>query len=255
MEARSALWVAVTALMLAAEPGRAADLGGLRTDLRRTLIPLDEIIGGGPPPDGIPPIDAPVFVSPAAADGWLRPKEPVLGVRVGSDARAYPLQVLLWHEIVNDVVGGRPLVVTYCPLCNAGLVFDRVVDGTRIDFGTSGRLWKSDLLMYDRQTHSLWSQMEGRAVVGTRAGVRLARVPANTLSYEEFKEAYPAGRDPRLRAQSIRGIRPGGQSPLPVFRCPRPAPTAQGASGWRDSRRRRPRVSVARPGSSRRGAR
>ena len=194
METRSALWVAVTALMLAAEPGRAADLGGLRTDLRRTLIPLDEIIGGGPPPDGIPPIDAPVFVSPAAADGWLRPKEPVLGVRVGSDARAYPLQVLLWHEIVNDVVGGRPLVVTYCPLCNAGLVFDRVVDGTRIDFGTSGRLWKSDLLMYDRQTHSLWSQMEGRAVVGTRVGVRLARVPANTLSYEEFKEAYPAGR-------------------------------------------------------------
>jgi hypothetical protein len=129
---------------------------------RKTLVPLEEIIAGGPPPDGIPPIDKPVFVSPTAADAWLKPTEPVLGFRVGSDARAYPLQILVWHEIVNDVVGGRPVVVTFCPLCNAGLVFDRVVSGSRLDFGTSGKLWKSDLLMYDRETHSLWSQREGR---------------------------------------------------------------------------------------------
>jgi hypothetical protein len=171
-----------------------ADADSLRTDLGKTLIPLEEIIAGGPPPDGIPPIDKPVFVSPAAADAWLKPTEPVLGFRVGSDARAYPLQILIWHEIVNDVVGGRPVVVTFCPLCNAGLVFDRVVSGTRLDFGTSGKLWRSDLLMYDRETHSLWSQMEGRAVVGARAGARLTPLPANTLAYEDFKEAYPDGR-------------------------------------------------------------
>jgi hypothetical protein len=171
-----------------------ADADPLRTDLGKTLIPLDEVIAGGPPPDGIPPIDKPVFVSPAAADAWLKPAEPVLGFRLGSDARAYPLQILIWHEIVNDVVGGRPVVVTFCPLCNAGLVFDRVVSGTRLDFGTSGKLWKSDLLMYDRETHSLWSQMEGRAVVGTQAGARLTPLPANTLAYEDFKQAYPGGR-------------------------------------------------------------
>ncbi len=171
-----------------------AGADSLRTDLGKTLIPLEEIIAGGPPPDGIPPIDRPVFVSPAAADAWLKPTEPVLAFRIGSDARAYPLQILIWHEIVNDVVGGRPVVVTFCPLCNAGLVFDRGVSGTRIDFGTSGKLWKSDLLMYDRETHSLWSQMEGRAVVGARAGMRLRLLPANTLAYEDFKQAYPDGR-------------------------------------------------------------
>lgn len=178
--------------VLAAVDGAGA--GTLRTDLGKALVPLDEIIAGGPPPDGIPPIDKPVFVSPAAADAWLKPTEPVLGFRIGSDARAYPLQILIWHEIVNDVVGGRSVVVTFCPLCNTGLVFDRVVSGTRLDFGTSGKLWKSDLLMYDRETHSLWSQMEGRAVVGARAGARLTPLPANTLAYEDFKQAYPGGR-------------------------------------------------------------
>lgn len=171
-----------------------AGADSLRTDLGKALIPLEEIMAGGPPPDGIPPIDKPVFVSPAAADAWLRPAEPVLGFRIGSDARAYPLQILIWHEIVNDVVGGQPVVVTFCPLCNAGLVFDRLVNGTRLDFGTSGKLWKSDLLMYDRETHSLWSQMEGRAVVGARAGIRLRLLPANTLAYADFKQAYPGGR-------------------------------------------------------------
>jgi hypothetical protein len=100
----------------------------------------------------------------------------------------------MWHEIANDVVGGKPVAITYCPLCNSGLVFDRDVDGVRLDFGTSGRLYRSDLVMYDRQTHSLWAQMEGRAVVGERAGTRLARIPANTIAYEDWKTAYPSGR-------------------------------------------------------------
>jgi hypothetical protein len=183
--------LSLLALGLLCPPATATEL---RTDRSKTLIPLDEIISGGPPPDGIPAIDRPVFVAPAAADAWLKPMEPVLALEVNGDARAYPLQILIWHEIVNDTIGGRPVAVTYCPLCNSGLVFDRAVDGQTLDFGTSGKLYQSDLLMYDRQTHSLWAQMEGRAVVGERAGTRLARLPANTISYEDFKAVYSAGR-------------------------------------------------------------
>jgi len=116
------------------------------------------------------------------------------GLDVNGDARAYPVQILIWHEIVNDTVGGTPVIVTFCPLCNSGLVFKRVVNGRVLDFGTSGKLYKSDLVMYDRQTDSLWAQMEGRAVVGTFAGTRLRPIPANTLAYEDWKVGRPAGR-------------------------------------------------------------
>ncbi len=178
------------ALVLLAGPAGATSL---KTDATKALVPLEEIISGGPPPDGIPAIDRPVFVAFAAADRWLGAREPVLALEVGGEARAYPLQILMWHEIVNDTVGGRPVVATYCPLCNSGLVYDRVVDGRPLDFGTSGMLYKSDLVMYDRQTHSLWAQMEGRAIVGARAGARLASLPANTIAYGEFKAIYPRG--------------------------------------------------------------
>jgi hypothetical protein len=186
--------LAAAALALVAGATLAFGGGPLRTDESKALVPLDEIISGGPPPDGIPAIDRPEFVPAAQAEPWLAPREPVLAVEVAGDARAYPLQILMWHEIVNDTVGGRPVAVTYCPLCNSGLVFDRRVDGVLHDFGTSGKLYKSDLVMYDRQTHSLWAQMEGRAIVGERAGTRLMLVPANTLSYAEWKAIYPAGK-------------------------------------------------------------
>src|SRR5919108_3142191 len=166
---------------------------GLRTDESKALVPLNEIIAGGPPPDGIPAIDCPAFVTPDQA-AWLKAQEPVLALEVGGDARAYPLQILMWHEIVNDVVGGKPVAVTYCPLCNSGPVFERVVDGVTLDFGTSGKLYKSDLVMYDRQTHSLWAQMEGRAIVGQRAGTRLALVPANTVAFADWRAAHPRGK-------------------------------------------------------------
>lgn len=167
---------------------------GLRTDVSKALVPLKEIISGGPPPDGIPPIDRPRFVTPVAAESWLKPQEPVLALTIGSDARAYPLQILTWHEIVNDVVGGKPVAVTFCPLCNSGIVFDRIVDGIALDFGTSGKLYKSDLVMYDRQSHSLWAQMEGRAIVGARAGTRLGLIAANTIAFEDWKAAHPKGK-------------------------------------------------------------
>ncbi len=172
----------------------ASSSGELRTDLTKALVPLDAIRPGGPPPDGIPAIDRPVFVTPAAAAVWLRPREPVLALEVNGDARAYPLQILVWHEIVNDTVGGTPVVTTYCPLCNSGLVFERRLDGVLLDFGTSGKLYKSDLVMYDRQTHSLWAQLEGRAIVGARAGARLRLLPANTLAFQDWRAAHPAGR-------------------------------------------------------------
>jgi hypothetical protein len=156
-------------------------------------VPLDEIRSGGPPPDGIPPIDAPVFESVEAADEWLADREPVLLFQRGEDARAYPLAILTFHEIVNDVVGGEPVVVTYCPLCNSGLVFEATVDGEVLDFGTSGRLWRSNLVMYDRSTRSLWSQFTGEAIVGERLGQELERLPMQIVSWSEYRSTWPDG--------------------------------------------------------------
>ncbi len=124
------------------------------TDFSKSLVDLNEIISGGPPKDGIPAIDEPKFVSPKEAIEWLDAREPVIAVVIKDDARAYPLQILIWHEIANDVVGDVPVLVTFCPLCNSSLVFDRRVNGRVLDFGTTGRLRKSDLVMYDRQTES-----------------------------------------------------------------------------------------------------
>ncbi len=182
-------FIAIMALV-----GAAAEGAGLRTNRAKALVPLDEIVPGGPPPDGIPAIDRPTFVAPGDAAAWLTPTEPVLALTIEGGARAYPLQILMWHEIVNDVVGGVPVTITFCPLCNSALVFERTVDGTVLDFGTSGMLYKSDLVMYDRQGHSLWSQMEGRAIVGDRAGTRLVPRPANTIAFADWREASPAGK-------------------------------------------------------------
>jgi hypothetical protein len=210
--------LSLLALGLVCLPAEAADL---KTDRSKALIPLDEIISGGPPPDGIPAIDRPVFVAPGAADAWLKPVEPVLALQVNGDARAYPLQILIWHEIVNDTVGGRFVAVTYCPLCNSGLVFDRVVDGRTLDFGTSGKLYQSDLLMYDRQTHSLWAQMR-RAVVGRRAGTswRISQYDlSRRLQGHLPGRAGALSRDRAhalLRHESLPGVRPPGQHPVPV---------------------------------------
>ncbi|MBI3827342.1 MAG: DUF3179 domain-containing protein [Candidatus Rokubacteria bacterium] len=185
---RVPIMVALTVLIASA-----ATAERLRTDESKALVPLDEIIPGGPPPDGIPAIDRPAFIAARQA-AWLVPQEPVLALEINGDARAYPLQILMWHEIVNDTVGGKPVVVTFCPLRNSGIAFDRVVGDVTLDFGTSGKVYKSDLVMYDRQSHSLWAQMEGRALVGQRAGTRLALVPANTIAFADWKAAHPDGK-------------------------------------------------------------
>jgi len=175
----------------AAEARRLAGNEDWRTDFSRHSVPLSEIVSGGPKRDGIPPIDHPRFEAAADADRWLDDRHPVVVVRAGGEVRAYPLGILIWHEIVNDEVGGVPVTVTYCPLCNTALVFDRRLGGRVLDFGTSGRLRMSDLVMYDRQTESWWQQAVGEAIVGELTGERLEAVPANTHGWATARELYP----------------------------------------------------------------
>ena len=175
-----------------------------KTDFTKTSIDFDEIMSGGPPKDGIPSIDAPQFVSVAEA-GELAATEPVIGLVVAGDARAYPLRILIWHEIVNDTVGGVPVTVTYCPLCNSAVVYDRRVAGEATEFGTTGKLRNSDLVMYDRATESWWQQFLGEAIVGVRTGTQLKVLPARLESWERFAKRHPDGRvlvpnNPRMRA-------------------------------------------------------
>ena len=166
---------------------------GWATDFSRHSVPYDEIIVGVQGRDRIPPIDSPVFTDFLNADTWIDPQEPVIALEIGGAAKAYPLQVLIWHEIVNDYLGGTPVSVTFCPLCNSAVAFDRRLDGEVYDFGTSGNLRNSDLIMWDRQTESWWQQFTGEAIVGELTGETLAMLPASIISYESFKEAYPDG--------------------------------------------------------------
>jgi hypothetical protein len=177
------------------------------TDFSKHTNPYDEIQSGGVPKDAIPAIDHPEFL-PASKISNLLGEESVLAFSIGDDIRAYPLRVLIWHEIVNDVVGGLPVTVTYCPLCNSSIVFDRNVDGRTLDFGTTGKLRNSDLVMYDRQTKSWWQQFLGEALIGEMAGKRLKMLPSRLESFALFKERAPEGLvlvpgNPRMRNYGI----------------------------------------------------
>jgi hypothetical protein len=164
---------------------------GWDTEFSNHSVPLDEFVGGGPPKDGIPSIDNPEFVSVSDADSFLDPREPVAVVEVDGDVRAYPIQILIWHEIVNDEIGGEPVAVTYCPLCNSTVAFSRVVAGEPVEFGTTGMLRASDLVMYDRATESWWQQITAEAVVGERTGTTLDVLPSQILSWEELRRVHP----------------------------------------------------------------
>ncbi len=167
---------------------------GWETDFSLHTVSYDSIKSGGPPRDGIPPIDAPTFVTFAEADGWLDPLEPIVSFEHEGDARAYPLQIMTWHEIVNDEVGGIPVVVTFCPLCNSAIVFHRELDGDIYTFGTTGKLRNSDLIMWDRQTETWWQQLTGEGIVGELAGRTLTFLPAAIISWSDFKSIYPEGK-------------------------------------------------------------
>lgn len=164
-----------------------------RTDFTRATVEFDEIMTGGPPRDGIPAIDNPSFAFVGDPQIGLDDREPVIAFVNDGDARAYPLRVLMFHEIVNDTVGGLPVAVTYCPLCNTSIVFDRRVDDRVLDFGTTGKLRFSDLVMYDRQTESWWQQFVGDGIVGAYAGTTLTMLPSRLMPYGRFAETYPLG--------------------------------------------------------------
>ncbi len=172
----------------------ASALRGDRRDASfpESLVDLTAIISGGPPPDGIPPLDSPSFQRAAAVD-WLTGVEPVIAMELNGEAKAYPVQILMWHEIVNDVVGGAPVTVAYCPLCNSALAYDRRLGDRILDFGTSGELLHSSLVMYDRQTESLWTHFDARAVVGHLTGEKLTTHPVQMVSWEAFRNTYPEG--------------------------------------------------------------
>ena len=164
-----------------------------QTDFCQHAVPYAEIISGGPPPDGIPPIDNPTFDSIEIAQGWLQDQSPVIAFELNGDARAYPLAILTRHEIVNDVVGDVPVAVTFCPLCNSAVVFDRRVDGETLRFGVSGNLRNSDLIMWDNKTESWWQQFTGEGIVGAYTGRQLELLPSLVVGFSEFVKQYPDG--------------------------------------------------------------
>ncbi len=183
--AATILWVSAYADAGPAEPPSSWTYEWKQTDFSRASIDFDEIRSGGPPKDGIPAIDRPEY-RPAGEVDNIGDQEPVITVTLNGETRAYPVRILIWHEIANDTLGGIPIAVTFCPLCNSALVFDRRVDGRVLDFGTTGKLRNSDLVMYDRQTESWWQQFTGEAIIGEMMGTLLTALPSRVESFERF---------------------------------------------------------------------
>lgn len=225
----SAAFIAAAALFTAALTSavdvRAQDTAGVTssmraefplTDFSSRTVPLTEFLSGGPPRDGIPPIDDPRFAELGSGNTFvaaLADREPVVSVALNGDARAYPLRILMWHEIVNDEIGGIPVTVTYCPLCNTAISFDRRLDGPGsevMDFGTTGRLRHSDLVMYDRQTETWWQQFTGEGLVGKHAGRKLTMVASRLESFGRFRERHPDG---SVLVPTNPGMRDYGRNP------------------------------------------
>lgn len=208
-----AVWVSVGGLLALGQSERAHAPQALHqfdTDVSNATVDLSELKSGGPPKDGIPSIDDPSFVSIEAAGDWLAPQEPVITVELNGNARAYPLQILTHHEIVNDEIAGQPVAVTFCPLCYSAVAFERQLDGEPVTFGVSGLLRHSDLVMYDRRSETLWQQVTGNAIVGSRAGESLNILPAQILSFGQFADNYPDG---QVLSRNTGYNRPYGQNP------------------------------------------
>ncbi|SCA55222.1 conserved exported hypothetical protein [Candidatus Terasakiella magnetica] len=199
-----------------------------KTDFSKSSVEFIEILSGGPPKDGIPAIDHPQFIEMNKLSG-LNEREGVITVEWAGEVRVYPLRILMWHEIVNDTIGGVPVSVTYCPLCNSAIVFERkLLDGRVLDFGTTGKLRNSDLVMYDRQTETWWQQFTGQAIVGELLGTALSIIPSRLESWAAFKERHQSAlvlipSDPKARqygrnpyvgyAKSARPFLYGGEMP------------------------------------------
>jgi hypothetical protein len=164
-----------------------------KTNFDKRSIDISELMAGGPPKDGIPAIFKPKFETQEQAAEWLDDKEPVIGLEINGEAKAYPLSILIWHEIANDEIGGIPVAASFCPLCYSALVYDRRVSGVIPYFGGSGLLRNSDMVMYDNVTESFWQQFTGEAIVGDMVGQKLELIPTQIISFKQFKDAYPDG--------------------------------------------------------------
>ena len=180
-------YIALLGLFVAVSAAAESKNGFILDD---ALIPLKEIRSGGPGRDGIPSLDNPVFVTADNAR-FLKSKDRVLGVELNGVQRAYPIRILNYHEIVNDTLGGQPIVITYCPLCGSGMAFDSSINGKRLEFGVSGLLYNSDVLLYDRQSRSLWSQIMSTAVTGNMKGTRLDPLPVAHTTWRDWQTRHP----------------------------------------------------------------
>lgn len=183
-----------------------ADLLRRKVDLRELVVLL--------PPDSIASISDPQFVTTEEASVWMGDIEPVISFEHNGETRAYPLQIMTWHEIVNDVVGGEPVVVSFCPLCNTAIAFERTVNGDIRTFGTSGALRRSDLVMYDRETETLWQQIGGEAIIGVDLGLTLTPLPSQIVSFGEFRAAFP---DAPVLSRDTGFIRNYGENPYVLY--------------------------------------
>ncbi len=184
----------------------------IRVDDRgvKYLVDPRKILSGGPPKDGIPSIDHPKFVSVSEADRWIGDNELILAIIYEGVKRVYPFQIVVWHEIVNDTIAGDPLLITYCPLCGSGIAYLREIDGEPVEFGTTGRLYNSNLVMYDRKTETWWTQIDGKAIVGELTGRELTEVSIDTVSWGEWKTVHP---NSAVLSQNTGFSRPYGRDP------------------------------------------
>ena len=201
------LWSSPLASAPAAEAPSSWTNEWKRTDFSRASVDFDEIRSGGPSKDGIPAIDHPKYGAPGEVDN-IGDQEPVITVTLNGEIRAYPVRILIWHEIANDVLGGVPVSITYCPLCNSAIVFDRNINDLVLTFGTSGMLRNSDFIMWDRQTETWWQQLTGEGIIGQLAGHKLTFIPAQIISWEDFKAANPKGQGyPGIRVWAVATVK------------------------------------------------
>ena len=173
-------------------PGLQADDSLNGFDISDALVPKSQIERGGPPRDGIPALTRPSMLA-ASEVSYLKPADRVLALSLNGESRAYPIRILNWHEVVNDTIGGRGVVISYCPLCGTGMVFEAQVNEQNLDFGVSGLLYNSDMLLYDRQTSSLWSQIRAQAISGPLKGSKLSLIAADYTSWQDWREQHPDG--------------------------------------------------------------
>ena len=193
-----------------AQSNNSSKLRGWKTDLTKHSVSLDELMSGGPPKDGIPAIDNPEFESINSARHWVSAKEPVISLKLAGVAKAYPIQIFIWHEIVNDTIAGKPVTVTFCPLCYSAVAFYRVLDGKPTTFGVSGMLRHSDMVMYDRASETLWQQILAEGIIGKYTGRKLKQLPAQIISFKDFSAAYPNG---KVLSRPKGSSRPYGRNP------------------------------------------